>query len=522
MSDWESLPTLETPAIRELAEIAQWVCWVLKPRKNKPGKFDKIPFNPRSRRPALVNDPATWGTFNQAYQACQSSSKFSGIGFVLTSNAHIIGVDLDDCYNPDTNTLLEWAREIIGNLRTYTEISPSGTGIRMFLRGDFKLERNKKGSIEVYSHSRFLTVTGEHFPGTPEEIKTHTMRLAGIFGKDTSRGDKIAAAEEITATIGSLDSEIEKIVEEIEPWMDPHAAPTLAKLEALFNNAPVVKETWEHTRKDTKNWSLSEYDLSLANYFMSAGWTNIEIMFGLIAHRRSRGGDLKMRADYYARTIIACKRGREAEEAQQRLSKESLDEIDEDELRNHILENLSIIYGFEFTGVRRYVSDPPLYEIITSIGAIKGPVNILIDQRTFKQSMAQATAVVTRLVKNKKWDERAQAMLMIATDVELGEEATDIGFGKSLIINYLASRPKPTKFTADVAISGNPFTEGEHTFIITSDLQKFISLQERTRMTPQRLGMVLRAAGLIPLQRVFIIEEVRTSRSIWRLSDDDE
>jgi hypothetical protein len=365
-------------------------------------------------------------------------------------------------------------------------------------------------------------VTGEHFKTTPEEIRTNAPRLVGIFGTEGSRGEKIRASGKIATAIGSTDSEMQEIVEEIEPHMDPHAAPTLAKLEALFNNAPVIKETWEHTRKDTKNWSLSEYDLSLANYFMWAGWSNIEIMFGLIAHRRSRGGDLKMRADYYARTIIACKRGREADEAQQKLSKESLDEIEEEEIKEHILDNLSIIYGFEVTGVKRFVADPPVYQIITSVGAIKGPVNILTDQRMFKQSMAQATAVVTRLTTGKKWDERAQAMLLIAEDIDLGDEATDTGFGRALIVNYLASRPKPTKFTAGVAASGNPFTDEGHVWVITADLQKFIGLQERTRLTPQRLGVLLRAAGLIPFQRIFTVEEKRTSRSVWRLPDEWE
>lgn len=520
MSDWESLPTLESPAIIELAEIPQWVCWKARPRKNSE-KFDKIPFNPRSHRPASVTDPASWGTFNQAYQACQTNGEFRGVGFVLTSNDHIIGVDLDDCYDPETDTLKDWARDIIGKLRSYTEISPSGRGIRIFLRGDVKLARKRKGKIEVYTNARFLTVTGEHFPGTPEEITANATRLTGIFGKDTTRADQSAASEEISVAIGSIDSEMQKIIEEIEPHMDPRAEPTMSKLEALFNNAPVIKETWEHTRKDTKNWSLSEYDLSLANYFMWAGWSNIEIMFGLICHRRSRGGDLKMRADYYARTIIACRRGREAEEAQQKLSRESLDEIDKEQLQTHVLENLSIIYGFEFTGIHRYVSDPPLYELLTSVGAIKGPVGIIIDQKTFKQSIAQATAVVVTFIKGRRWDDRARAMLMIAKDIELGEEATDIGFGRSLITNYLAARPKPAKFTADVAASGNPYTDEGHVHIMTADLHKFLALQERVRMTPQRLGVLLRAAKLIPMQRIFTIDGVRSSRSVWRLTDEE-
>ncbi len=88
------------------------------------------------------------------------------------------GIDLDDCVDEEGRTAL-WAQEILGPFRTYTEISPSGCGIKVFLRGrkpDFAacevrgFGPDGKGGIEAYDRARYFTLTGRALSGTPAAL----------------------------------------------------------------------------------------------------------------------------------------------------------------------------------------------------------------------------------------------------------------------------------------------------------------------------------------------------------------
>ena len=57
-----------------------------------------------------------------------------GIGFVFTESDPFCGVDLDACVDPKTGQIASWASEIVGALDSYTEFSPSGTGLHVLLR----------------------------------------------------------------------------------------------------------------------------------------------------------------------------------------------------------------------------------------------------------------------------------------------------------------------------------------------------------------------------------------------------
>ena len=87
------------------------------------------------------------------------------------------GIDLDDCISEE-GALSPLAAEVVGYAETYVEVSPSGQGIRLFTRG--KLEKAVKDAangIEIYSTGRYLTVTGQQFPGTPDRIAAASRTL---------------------------------------------------------------------------------------------------------------------------------------------------------------------------------------------------------------------------------------------------------------------------------------------------------------------------------------------------------
>jgi primase-polymerase (primpol)-like protein len=99
-------------------------------------------------------------------RACKEHG-YGGIGFVFTPEDDLCGVDLDGCLDPETGEIEGWAQEIIEELDSYTEISPSGTGVHVLVRGTLPAGRNRKGRFEAYDRGRYFTVTGRHLAGTP-------------------------------------------------------------------------------------------------------------------------------------------------------------------------------------------------------------------------------------------------------------------------------------------------------------------------------------------------------------------
>ncbi|OPX90290.1 MAG: hypothetical protein A4E53_01176 [Pelotomaculum sp. PtaB.Bin104] len=151
----------------ELKQLPQWVVW--KARRKNNGKVDKIPFDPKTGRAASTTNPETWSTFDHTVEVSRNGGGYAGIGFVVTPDNKIVGVDLDDCHTA-AGELEPWAHGIIKRLDSYTEISPSGKGIRVFLRGALNWSGRRKGRIECYNSGRFLTVTGHRVDGTPAGV----------------------------------------------------------------------------------------------------------------------------------------------------------------------------------------------------------------------------------------------------------------------------------------------------------------------------------------------------------------
>jgi putative DNA primase/helicase len=98
-----------------------------------------------------------------AYRASESDSTrpYDGIGFVFSDADPFCGIDLDDCRNPETGEIVPWAQEIICRVGDgYTEISPSGRGIHVIIRGDVRGGGMRRGPVEMYSRGRYFTITG--------------------------------------------------------------------------------------------------------------------------------------------------------------------------------------------------------------------------------------------------------------------------------------------------------------------------------------------------------------------------
>ena len=175
----------------ELKERAQWVCWrwtEVIDQKTGEVKWTKPPFQTNGRHASSTRSE-TWVTFDEALAGVDWSTSWkkalplSGIGFVVTAADPYVGVDLDHCVDLETGQLEPWAREIIDQLDSYTEISPSNTGVRCFLKGNLPPVGRKRGKFEIYDRGRYLTVTANHLPGTPSTIQYRQAEIDQIHSK---------------------------------------------------------------------------------------------------------------------------------------------------------------------------------------------------------------------------------------------------------------------------------------------------------------------------------------------------
>lgn len=144
----------------DLRAYPQWVVWRYVDRGGP--KPSKLPFSPRNGQVASVTDATTWATFNESIAAFDNGG-FDGIGFVFTDADPFTGIDLDDCHG-DADALAIQHR-IFDAFPSYAELSPSGNGLHIIVKGSVRGSR--RGHVEVYSTERFFTMTGNVYRDAP-------------------------------------------------------------------------------------------------------------------------------------------------------------------------------------------------------------------------------------------------------------------------------------------------------------------------------------------------------------------
>ena len=175
----------------ELKALHRWVLWRPECRDGKP-KPTKVPYDPKVVRDttldnwqkrASTTDPRTWDQFTNALTVLdQCHGGLQGVGICVGSP--YCGVDLDNCLDAEGN-LSPFAQDIIRRLQSYTEISPSGKGVRILIKaakGKKRCRRDDLG-IEIYDHSRYFTITGRHVADTPATIEERQTELDALHAE---------------------------------------------------------------------------------------------------------------------------------------------------------------------------------------------------------------------------------------------------------------------------------------------------------------------------------------------------
>lgn len=152
---------MNNPAFANVPEVLkkrkQWVLFRLIPRVGK--KPTKIPYQ-ISGVPASVSKGSNWAAFDAVVQRLEQGG-FDGIGYVFSADDNCTGIDYDGCRNPLTGEIAGWALKWIEKFDSYTEVSPSGTGLHSIVIGKLPGRGRKNSQFEIYDQKRYFTISGE-------------------------------------------------------------------------------------------------------------------------------------------------------------------------------------------------------------------------------------------------------------------------------------------------------------------------------------------------------------------------
>ena len=162
----------------ELKTYPQWICWIAY-------HGDTLPHDPCQRDRADLREPNTWRTFDEALAAFQEYT-YDGIGFVFSEESPYFGISLGNAYNPETETVEPWAQPFVQRINSYTEISPSGTGLHIIARGHVpkpigRWDNKTKRKVTIRDHHGYFPFTGNHLVGTPQTIEERQEAITQLY-----------------------------------------------------------------------------------------------------------------------------------------------------------------------------------------------------------------------------------------------------------------------------------------------------------------------------------------------------
>lgn len=169
---------MKNPLVEKFGKDKRWVSW-------KFLRKTKVPFT-ISGAAASSTDPKTWATFAQV-----EAHNSERVGIVFTPDELLLGIDIDHCIDEKTQKIKheqkQTIQEFLAESDTYTELSPSRTGVHLYfaLTEKLTLTAHKKAPYEAYTSGRYFTVTRESY-GKTKPVRTidakEASRLLTLIG----------------------------------------------------------------------------------------------------------------------------------------------------------------------------------------------------------------------------------------------------------------------------------------------------------------------------------------------------
>lgn len=559
------LPSPDLGAIRELSQRPQWVCWKMAPGST--GKVTKIPINPIGGRNAKVTESETWGHFDDACAFARSTDA-NGVGYVLSGLEHISVIDLDKCVDPDTLEIEQWAQDIVKEFDTYTEFSPSLTGLHLWVHGIKPGKRCKRKQIEVYDQNRYMAVTGNWLGNyeqykdlvSSDEIERREEELAKLYDEAFN-----------TTPIHGEPPELPEHEEEEEE--DEHGFPLPSSRqwtfeEALFYVERVMQDgrprspankmlampkndrkfagLWRKTDRQAElvcGDDQSAWDLAVANRLFSSELrlTWHEVVAILIDFREyyDPGSIKTMRKDYWARTIArASERFEQRREAKERKVSERKERAEIEKIAESfdlaetkaekaqairdLCDRLGCPSITKITCCRR--RNNSLYTIHfgdNEHDAIEGDISILTGQGKFRNAIADKARQFVPPMSAKRWEQVARIMLASVEDEYMPPDTTLQAQTIEWVQGYLAGQDRPVEFGSESYLGAGPWWYQGQLMIRLSSLETFLRRYYRQGVDRMMLARRLKWAGIVSRRVSYRIAGKCTSMSCYVVPDEN-
>jgi len=329
--------TLEIP--EELKELPQWVLWRAE-WNNKRQQYEKVPYSFSGYRASSTNKD-TWTIFDAIHNLYEENNLYDGIGFMLSDNDKYIVLDIDNAIDENGQINTDLALEMTE--LTYCEMSPSGTGLHCFFKGELPEQRKKKRSdldIELYDNARFMTVTGESIGQSEicveqeilnnlvERFFKEEQNFETTLSYDPNHKSELSDEEVINLMLKSKQKD--KISDLLEGNFEKHfASPSEAvqsllhylafytgkdkqQMERIFLNYNNLTDKWDSKRGNT-TWGQLELDKAVNNQNEVYKKLNYEIKFAETESKKIKKGSWwiypdndRNRKPAFAHTIMAA------------------------------------------------------------------------------------------------------------------------------------------------------------------------------------------------------------------------
>jgi P4 family phage/plasmid primase-like protien len=317
-----------TGALDPWRAAVRWVAWQEEGRRSARSAATsktKVPYGAYNNNTdrADATDHHTWLTRADAERLARVRA-MQGIGIVLGKLGDgwfLVGIDADTCRDPATGAIAAWADAIIGLLDTYSEISPSGSGIKLFFliaaedvrrflrlinvtdeRWGIKRTLGEPtgqvhpAAIEFYASHRFFTTTGQKLPKVPDYVASIPWPTLEALARLIPPANAAASAGDDHIPEGAADETVDNKALE-------------AKLAAAFLRHVSLRDRYEGDIAGLNDTSRSARDLALANLLKRAGFSYAEMRAVLIGWaygagaEKAKAGDNRYFERLWERTI---------------------------------------------------------------------------------------------------------------------------------------------------------------------------------------------------------------------------
>lgn len=264
--------------IEELKKQRRWILWRL---EKVNGKETKRPYQ-LNGYPASDTNPAHWRTFAELEPVAH---QFSGIGLVLgtVDGVTVWGIDLDKCCDRATGKFSSESREVVISLDSYTEYSPSGTGVHVWCIGDGELpgpglQKPYPGAkqIEVKGAGYYHTFTGWHIKKTPATLEERTDRVVALYNRVAAMAGMKKPGMSVEIPIADEEKFKSLMAGDVSAYDGDHSRADMAlcvmlaqrhscnafKIDEQFRESGLYREKWE--RQDYRETTITKAVLAVA------------------------------------------------------------------------------------------------------------------------------------------------------------------------------------------------------------------------------------------------------------------